>query len=158
MPKTVPDQAPEPPRLSWGKVSLPDNEPGLFSLGHLRLWLKFFDGDLWLCPVQAAETEAEIALPAAPNWQRWTLGKRHGQLEIVPALPDLPLVINPEDPLHLPPGIECQIYVSIPLWVELQIGKNSLLRVPTLQLSKTWFGNFVAGELCYALTTRARRV
>ncbi|MDX9875661.1 MAG: hypothetical protein RBS88_12165, partial [Spongiibacteraceae bacterium] len=43
------------------------------------------------------------------------------------------------------------------LWIRLQLGNRTLLELPTVRLSDTWFGpNTREGELCYASQTRAR--
>ncbi len=52
-------------------------------------------------------------------------------------------------------------FVTIPVWVRVQVdlpNHVTLCEFPTRVLSKTWFGHpSEDGEICYALTTRARQ-
>jgi hypothetical protein len=74
-------------------------------------------------------------------------------------MPDRPVVVRPVLPMHVPKGQSTEFYVSIPLWIRIETGKTDktvLCEKPSVVLSNTWFGDPVAGELCYSLNTRAR--
>ncbi len=94
------------------------------------------------------------------SWNRWTSGDEALVARLVPALPDKPVVVRPEAAIKVPAKQKALFFVGIPLWVQITAGKDRVLRlceVPTLVLSKTWFGDTISGELGYALKTRAMR-
>ncbi len=97
---------------------------------------------------------------ASVSWKRFTTGSEEPILQPVPVMPDLSVIVRPEAPIHLAPGHEAVFFVSIPLWLRLTAGNDASLVLcddPLVNLSKTWFGEPVNGELCYSLRTRARR-
>src|SRR5690606_29283651 len=68
--------------------------------------------------------------------------------------------VRPDSPVRIPKGNEVTFFVSVPLFLQLHIGpeRNILIHEePTVVMSKTWFGEPTAGELCYALRTGASR-
>ncbi len=99
---------------------------------------------------------------AGYDWTRILSPASKPVIRAVPAMPDKPLVIRPMNPIFLPEGKKGQLFVEIPLWIRITGGGEGagpgevlLIEVPTQELSKTWFGNFSAGELCYVSRTRA---
>lgn len=96
----------------------------------------------------------------AITWKRFTTGTEEQILEPLPRMPDLSVIVRPEEPIHLAPEHSAVFYVSIPLWIQLTAGKDRSLILcdePLVNLSKLWFGEPTDGELCYSLKTRARR-
>ncbi len=80
-------------------------------------------------------------------------------VRLVPRTADRSLVVRPSLPLRLLSGEKAKIYISAPIWVEIQVGKpmHSLCDMPVRQLSDTWFGPSTReGEVAYALRTQAR--
>jgi hypothetical protein len=66
----------------------------------------------------------------------------------------------PEYQINLTPGKDARFFMSIPVWVQLLCGDRDgslLAEIPSQLLSKSWFGDTLSGELCYAVTSRARR-
>ena len=62
--------------------------------------------------------------------------------------------------LKVPAGRDALFFISIPVWVRVTAGSPegiTLCELPSMVLSNTWFGEPTAGELCYALRTRAVR-
>jgi hypothetical protein len=75
-------------------------------------------------------------------------------------MPDRPVVVRTEMPLKLPIGQKALFFVSIPIWVRIEVGdagQVGLCEEPTVVRSNIWFGDTMAGELCYSLLSRARR-
>ncbi len=116
-------------------------------------------------PVQAEEG-VTIPVPAeqeekdSRKWARWGLKSDDCSLRIVPVFPTLPLLVRPEYPFKLVPGATVRFYTRVPVWLQVQdtLDNNlSITEIPTMELSRTWFGPFTEGELCYWLQTNARR-
>lgn len=84
----------------------------------------------------------------------------HGrpQLRLKPLLADRPIVVQPDKPLFVLPEQEIVLFVTTVVWVAAVLeGDRTLLEVPALRPSDTWFGpNTMQGELCYSSRTSAR--
>ena len=162
-PPTPDDTAAEP----WGSLLLADGEERSVALGPLTLHLARAGGEVHLAHERADEesppgTEPGRPSEGEPDWSRWaTVAKWEGELALRPTFPDRPLVVAPEDPFHLLAGAEARIYVRVPLQVTVQAvseGRRAdLATLPTIPASDTWWGTVDDGELCYWLTTLARR-
>ncbi len=104
----------------------------------------------------------EDAPPGSAAWSRWAPKEDLDELLLQPILPNRPLVLAPEVPFTLLPGARARVYVRVPLTVRVQLhprdGGTVLQEISTLNLSDTWWGDFVEGELSYWLHTTARRV
>jgi hypothetical protein len=138
------------------------------SLGPLEVWLRRL-GEDWYVAHRRADPEAQ---PSAPRvlpssgklndlpWSRWVSSHASERMRLVPALPDRSVVVRPRYPLNVPTGESVLFYVNIPLWVRVTVGESfelALSEIPSVVLSNTWFGEPTAGELCYALKTKAQR-
>lgn len=148
----------------WGSFSLSSaEETNAYELGDLKLWFKHKDEEIWIGHRYAdSDDETSAAKTTAPEdleWARWAPKDPVDSVKIMPAFPDLPLVVNSEFPLRVNPGGSIQIFTRIPVWVRISIGKKDIVltELPTIKLSKTWFGTPMEGELCYWATTKARR-
>lgn len=98
--------------------------------------------------------------PAAElGWQRWVVSDGSGGLRLTPAMPDRAVVVRPNFPLSLEVGEAALLHVTVPAWLRLTAEPAAavLLDVPTVLLSKIWYGDVTAGELCYSIKTRATR-
>ena len=94
------------------------------------------------------------------DWKRWVVGEKSNTISILPIMPDRPVVVRPDVPVRIPTGLEAIFFVGIPVWVKVVVGDSDtfdLCEQPTVIRSNTWFGDPMSGELCYSLTTRARR-
>jgi hypothetical protein len=158
----------------WGPVELEPNRPVGRRIGPRDIWFLLREGEIRLAD-RPAEKGAAREPPGAPDdpsvWSRWALpapaGTGAGDLSsarvvLRPAVPDRPLIVQPEVPFALLPGAEARVFVRIPLLIRVETegptGEAILLRtIPTLELSDTWWGGFVEGDLCYWLPTTARR-
>jgi hypothetical protein len=108
-------------------------------------------------PPVAAEN---VPRPTDVPWRRMLAPPGSGRIEFAPVMPDRPLVVRPEEPLAIPPKGAGTFYVGIPVRVRIRIlaePQTVLAELPTAVMSSTWFGEPTSGELCYSLTTRARR-
>ncbi|NGP77974.1 DUF432 domain-containing protein [Balneolaceae bacterium YR4-1] len=147
----------------WGEFTLSSGEKAdFFRLGDLRLWLKYKDEEIWIGHQYAGHADSKEALDSPPEdleWARWAPKEPGNTIKLMPVFPDLPLVVNSEYPLRVNPGASIQIFTRIPVWLRISIGKNDtvLTELPSIKLSRTWFGTPIEGELCFWAITKARR-
>ncbi|MFW5870125.1 MAG: hypothetical protein ACOC29_03320 [Candidatus Sumerlaeota bacterium] len=106
------------------------------------------------------ETDVESPPPELET-RRWIMRSDcSDHLRFMPAMGDRSVVVRPSEPIVLAPRAKGMFYVSIPLWVGIQVGEKSpreILRQPTVELSNIWLGTRDAGELSYSLRSHARR-
>lgn len=149
----------------WKPFGLDNHAYRGFSLGPLRLWVQR-DGDDWLALVfrdgNAESVECAENLEGEPPevgaWGRLGSVGSSPNLQLLPVMPTRPVVVRPEVPYTILPGEKVQFYVGVPLWLALQSQEGlTLLEEPVVQLSNTWFGTPMDGELAFAMRTRARR-
>lgn len=145
-------------------------EPGVtrgVQVGPLQIWIKRETRE-WLLG-RSYETDPDNVpglglidgqAPDDIEYERWAASAQDKQIRLKPALPDRPLVAMTDAPLFVPPNYQTTVYVSMPLWVRLETGQPLkpvvLTEMPCILNSSTWYGDPVAGELCYSLRTRAR--
>ncbi len=146
----------------WGAHSLSDDVPIYWNLGSLQLWSKSIADELWLTYQygdlkQSDNYTRDDQLPETPAWNRWSLKQSLHKVQLQPAFPDLPIVVKPEYPFRVIQNVHTKMYVRIPVWVQVLFKKTVITELPSVVLSKTWFGNFVEGELCYWISTAARK-
>jgi len=155
-------------RELWNPLPIKPERTYQASFCTMQLWVKHSKAD-WYVTHRATARELPAAglhlvLPdAEPKdaaWTRWVAGDDRPLIHLIPALPDRPVVLRPRYPLHVPRGRSAQFFVNLPLWIRVQAGAPSatpLTEIPAVVLSNTWFGAPTAGELCYALKTKAPR-
>lgn len=140
--------------FDWGTHTVHEGEETALALGPLQLHFVKQAGEIRV----AYRREGE---PSELHWSRWAPSPGwDGQLALVPALPDRPVVVKPENEFWLLKGSEARIYVRVPLHLRVEATGSSprtLLRLPTVVLSDTWWGSPAVGELCYFLDISARR-
>lgn len=145
----------------WGNQSIHHNGTTLWHCGPLQLYYKVAHDELWLAyhptdaeqPEQALQPVAEATL----KWQRWSLKKAADSIKILPTFPDLPVIIKPETSFWMTPGVKTRVYPRIPLWIKVLLEGEALLETPVLPISKTWFGDFLDGEICYWIKSFVRK-
>ncbi|TVP48211.1 MAG: hypothetical protein EA350_03440 [Gemmatimonadales bacterium] len=166
--------AAEPVHLDapWGEIPLDTGRPVGRRIGPRELWVDMVQGEIRLADRKVAP--GFDSPPDEPDaWSRWALptipqagGGQAGppfRLNLRPSLPDRAVIVQPEVPFSLVPRAEARIFVRIPLTIRVDLDLPGdaapvLLRtLPTLELSDTWWGSFLDGELCYWLHTTARR-
>jgi hypothetical protein len=149
----------------WEPHTIKPNETLDVCLGSLHLWIHRGEMEWYI----AHETESEngercsVSISDAPftpdrDWTRWILDGQIERIQFKPQLPDRPLIVRPEMPMCLMPKQTVRFFVGIPIWLAITFGGGSgqMIEVPTMALSKSWFGQFTEGELCYAMKTTAK--
>ena len=148
----------------WGRHTLVPEVVLDLTIGPQHIRLLFTEGEIRLA-TEAADP-AQLAL-----WSRWAVAPEEGRLpdqvvlHVRPSLPDRPLLVQPEVPFSLLPRAEARIFIRVPLTIRLEIDLEPqsarppvlFRRLPSLELSDTWWGEPDHGELCWWLETTARR-
>lgn len=146
----------------WGAIALSAGASERLVIGPLALTLRRERDELWVhARREGAEgAEAPGGTAGADAWTRWVAAGNSIRTRVSPTLADRPVVVAPEVPFRLAPGITARIYVRIPLWARIALVGSSeiaLLEEPTIVMSDTWWGDLSTGELAYWLPTKARR-
>lgn len=148
----------------WGTYPLnSDRAISHLRLGDLNLWMQRKDDEVWIGNNYRQEGNKSAAAQSEPpadlEWSRWAPKELEDSVTLLPVFPDLPLVVNSEFPLRVTPKSSIKIYTRIPVWLRISMGKTDMIlaELPTVKLSRTWFGTPMEGELCYWATTKARR-
>jgi hypothetical protein len=162
-----PTSGASPLSAPWGAFTLHDGSPQARRIGPRDLWFVLQQGEVRLAdaPAEPGTRESPVPPEEPSAWSRWALpGSHRGpvQLSLRPAFPDRSLIVQPEIPFALLPRAEARVFVRIPLSIQVEVeqptGETLVLRtVPTVELSDTWWGGFIEGDLCYWLPTSARR-
>ncbi|MBN1349468.1 DUF432 domain-containing protein [candidate division KSB1 bacterium] len=148
----------------WEQFEMPTADILPWQLGPLHVWFKNIAAELWVAyehidPEQGA-AEIRSVPPEDVNWLRYAFQAGYHNIQFVPLLPNRPLVVKTEAPFRLLNDAETKIYIRVPIWVKIEMvnkKKITLTELPTVTLSNTWFGSFTEGELCYWLSSGARR-
>ncbi|MBN2350822.1 MAG: DUF432 domain-containing protein [Bacteroidales bacterium] len=94
------------------------------------------------------------------DWDKFITEKV--MLYLVPALPDKPLVLRPESNFQIMPGTNIQLFVQIPLWIQLFAGshryENLISDFSSVELSNTWFGEPDIGIPAYSLNNPVQTI
>jgi hypothetical protein len=156
-------------RRPWWRAGRYEIGEGVcFQIGPLGLWARRLAKE-WRLAVAVGDDPLASRLETTPSTsdtppegfdlRRYGFRTSPDLIRLRPLLADRPLVVGPEAPFLLPPGEETTVYVSMPVWVVVEVGgpHTPLLETPSHRLSDTWFGPTTReGELCYSLRTSAR--
>ncbi len=96
------------------------------------------------------------------GWKRCVVYENETKFRISPALPDKPVLVRTLTMVKIPGYKDTLFYIQIPVWIRCEVltrsGSNVVLTdLSSEKLSKSWFGDPVNGEPCYALRTHAVR-
>ena len=149
--------------FNWGIKSLDADKTICHSVGPLHIWIQKKGDEVWLGHRHSENLPDQYQPSSVPpedlEWSRWALKKEQNELKLAPVFQDLPIVISSEFPLRVTPNNKIKIFTRVPIWVRIseKSGDYILTEIPTVPLSRTWFGTPLEGELCYWSTTKARR-
>lgn len=147
----------------WGTIGLDPGKTVHLETGPLSVWIRKQKDEIWLGHLYEKDFPDNYNPGTTPpeqlEWSRWALTLPADNLEITPVFPDLPIVVHSEYPLKLAQNAKIQIFTRVPVWLRIRSPQNDFIlkEIPTVWLSKTWFGSSLEGELCYWLSTKARR-
>ena len=148
----------------WGEFFLNDQEIKVWQIGSAILWMKKVEKEFWIAVKHLDETKP-IPKDAVDQieeliWSRWQLPQQASAFHLIPSFPDRSVVVKPEHPFYIAQKAKAIIYIRVPLWIRVSANKDKTILitdVPTVVLSKTWFGDFIDGELCYWITSGAQQ-
>ncbi|WP_020404249.1 DUF432 domain-containing protein [Gracilimonas tropica] len=134
-------------------------EPLHLNIDSLHVWIKRKNEEFWISYAYADDTKKPPRIDEKTEWERWAPKADESDIQVRPVFPDLPVIVSSEYPLKLTPGAKIEVYCRIPAWMEISLAKSKyvLHEIPINKLSRTWFGDTMEGELCYWLTSKARR-
>ncbi len=154
----------------WGEFTLEENATALWELGPLRLAVQRLSKE-WRLMYEQIELSTDeddrwshriVSGTETPEYreiERHIFRGTDDALLILPALADRPVVTRPIVPFTVPAEEETTIFVSTPLWVQIQVCREplTLQTIPIQRPSDTWFGpSTLEGEMCYASRTFGR--
>lgn len=140
----------------WGLWQPGEHGPRVWAMDDCRLWAHRQGTMLRLGSRTLAGPAADPDPESPPPDLAWLTvmpGGPSRDLELRPALPDLPLVARCPGTLDLPAGAELRLALHLPLRVQVRPAGDGApwLEVPLRQLRRTWAGTPRSGELCYTL-------
>ena len=148
----------------WNHMVLAPGQRRRVQIGPLHLWFERSEHEWRIAWTgnepfsEQRDTDLESDDPPENvEWNRWAATSGHNKLRLVPVLPDRPLVVRPNISFRIPSGVKIRFFIPVPVWVRIETDdKTVLTEVPTINLSKTWFGEPIEGELAWALNTDLR--
>lgn len=163
------EQLASPSEGAWAHpYQLESGQTQQHQLGHARVWITLLDQE-WQIREQKLDTGADPlqwqqqlghTLPSTDiPVQRFVRMNDNGVVRFYPAMADRPTVIRPYQPLTIPAGGRCLLYVGTSLWMKVAVGaaETELASIALAIPSMTWLGrNTMEGELCYASSTFGR--
>lgn len=126
----------------WGEILVAAGQETSLEIGPFRLQISR-DADTWYYrTVEDSETT---------GW-RTVIGCH--SVTVRPALPDLPIMIEPTEPVCVLRGADYSFVLPVDPWVQLVAEREKrppevLLDVPTMTRHRVWFGSTEQGEPAY---------
>lgn len=150
----------------WSPRTLAEGQTLRYHLPPLELWIQRTGEECRIGSLPASSEaqpgtiEDVAAFPAEIDLLRFAVPADMNRLSVRPMPPDRSLVVRPAESLSILAGHATELFVSVPLFWNVALGREvgapvSLCEIPSVTLTKSWFGENTAGESCYALKTRA---
>jgi len=152
----------QPNKIIWKDYDLKDNKLFSWEIGNLKLWCQSTTNEIQIISkhITNDETKNQKEPPEDIIWSRWALKDNNSKIQFKPIFPDRSVVVKPESSFWLMMDTQAQIYIRIPIWLQINLIKQKpihLIDIPTVILSNTWFGTFFEGELCYWISSGVRQ-
>lgn len=149
----------------WSEVTLQEGMEHEQQIGTLYYRMEVEQEEVWIGYIHRENgkdqpTSSDEITEDEWEWHRWSFAKLPRKIHLKPYLPDKAMVVHSEYPQRLLPGDQARIFIGIPSMIRFESDHSKdlpLLELPSEQLSRTWFGDRLEGELCYWWSTRARR-
>lgn len=153
----------------WKIRAAPPGETLRYALPPIEMWVRRTREECLVGVLPGAgeardnTVESGAEVPEKIAWRRFAVPPEMTVLRVRPATPDRSLVVRPADSLSILAGHATDLFVSVPLSWRVELGRSRdsmtiLDEVPSVTLTKSWFGENTGGEPCYALKTRALHV
>jgi hypothetical protein len=144
----------------WKDLEVTTDEPVMREIGSLRIWFRKVYNEIWIASKESLNHHKIVDPIKELDWSRWVMKNENFKLRLMPVFPDNPIIVRPEYPFRVIRNAKARIYTIIPVWVRItsiDAPNDIITEIPTRTLSKTWFGDPTDGELCYWISTTARR-
>jgi hypothetical protein len=152
-------------RSIWHDYNIEKN--GLFysNIGELKMWCRFMQEEVQIA-YEHSSGDLEPATPQPPpeniSWSRWPFKNEHRTIQLTPLPPDRAVVIKPESSFRILKHKQVKVCARVPVWIQISVISRkgfhlTLTEIPSMVLSNTWFGSFLEGELCYAISSGLRQ-
>ena len=144
--------------LLWREYTVGETEFLKWEFGDLTIWCKRRGEEIWTT-WKYGEVKDQAEPQEDDDWLRCVPKSKSAKIRLSPAFPDRPLVVHTEGLLSILKDARIRILVVVPVWVRLETVSKSvvLTEIPTVRLSKTWFGTPSQGEKCYWVSSPAQR-
>ncbi len=144
--------------IDWGSRSIGAVPRSRLHCGSLLVEMVQGENEVTLASKRLSEVESAEYRDddTAVFWTDWTVCTGASGVEILPQLPDRPVLAREEPGFDLLPGEATQAYLRIPLTLVIKaIGQDgdTLAELPTGTLSRAIFGELEEAESCYLLET-----
>ncbi|HKJ31391.1 MAG TPA: DUF432 domain-containing protein [Balneolales bacterium] len=140
----------------WGILDDLSDTPVWKNIGPLKIGFRKQFNEILITIVEKGSKSDDKDL----NWSRWVMKSDRFKIKLSPVFPDKPIIVRTEHPFRITKNAKARVYTLIPVWVRITAidnPDNVIMEIPVQTLSKTWFGDPVDGELCYWISTTARR-
>lgn len=142
--------------IEWGSRSIGAANRSRLQCGHLLVELSRGADEICLASKRLSDEEIKDGIPAdAPvKWTNWTVCTGSHDVQVLPGLPDLPVLARQDPVFEVAPGGVAKVYVRIPVTVLVQVserGGEILAEFPTEALPKVKFGEAEKVEPCFLL-------
>ena len=113
--------------MIWKKLVLEPNTSYVWKAGRQQVYLQKRNKEwmLGICQSETAESGVVLGQSATPSempvWSSYT-GDGGNELLVLPALPELPVVVRPIAPFQVLPGQTAVLYPDIPLTLQFYAG------------------------------------
>ncbi len=127
--------------LWWGSFLIEEEQSRFFKIGQLVTCVDRFNHQWHITTYHEGEQPFKTFAAQTSN-----------TISLKPVLPDRALLSLLDRPCYIPLGETLQVYISVPLWIQISAGHPSTVldEFATETLADTWFGKSTrAGELCY---------
>ncbi len=141
-------------------MSVPHNRSMVYQFGPLKIWILRKEYEWLLAWNRDVGDEYSLVLgceeekPDHLEWNQWITFQEDELVNFLPTMPDRALIVRPQYSSYLTVGSDCIFYCLIPISVAVFVGSNLALRlveIPTMELSNSWHGDTMTGELGYAM-------
>lgn len=148
----------------WKEYEISEDEVLIFDFRTIRIWCTKNKSEL-LVSHKTVESDNEIGtpdqeIPEDLDWNRFAVEKEKIEIHVLPIFPDRSVVVKPKLFFRLAKGSNAKIFIRVPIWIRIELVSKkpeTIVELPTVTLSNTWFGSFLEGELCYWISSGARR-
>lgn len=144
----------------WSKKSIDKRNTYQWALGQKVVYLRKNE-EQWRYTIDIGKSLVERIVMGevcdTPDqemqWQT-AIGEKSDVLQVLPALPDMPMVIKPKAKMTVLPGKSVMLYIPVPISLQFYAGSRKkehlIFESATEELSQTWFGEFHNGLLAYS--------